>query len=198
MRLSSLSPTITEFLFALEIEDQLVCTDADSNYPEAAKDLPKLLEFAEIKTGHLFESGADLFLFCGPEQEERSKECQAAGLSVSHFNPQSINGIYEVIRSLGLLLQVEEKAEEVVLHMQQGLNDVKKKAGLLPQRLKVIDDPARPWVAEVIRIAGGEPVPDTDALNLDQLCDPSFLAYPSLRLVDAAQRMFGKLFEVTH
>jgi len=64
------------------------------------------------------------------------------------------------------MLHVESKAAALVLEMQQGFNDVKKKSGLLPRRLKVyIEEWHNPpfasgnWVPEVARVAGIDQFP---------------------------------------
>ena len=195
MNLVSLSSVTTEILFALEQGERIVCTDVESDYPEEAKDLPKL---EKIVSGALFEAGAELVFTCGKQQEQLAEELRAADLQVVHHSPQSINEIYEMIRAFGLLLQIDQEAEGVVLQMQQGLNDVKKKAGLLPERLKIKTDPEYPWIAEVIRIGGGESVEGADAIRLDELCNFSLLKYPSPRLVEGARRIYSMLFEKTH
>ena len=44
-----------------------------------------------------------------------------------HHDPRTIHDIYEVMRSLGIMWQLEEKAEALVLQITQALNTVKQK-----------------------------------------------------------------------
>lgn len=48
MRIASLSPAVTEILFALEQQKKIVCTDKFSDEPEAARTIPKLPEHQKI------------------------------------------------------------------------------------------------------------------------------------------------------
>jgi len=166
MRIASLSPAITEILFAFEMEDQIVCTDQFSNFPEEARGISHLKDHIDINPKKLYEYEADLIFTATVIQQKLADRLKAAGFSVVHQDPRTINALYEMIRNLGVMLQVEGKAEELVLHMQQGFNDVKKKSALLPRKLNVYieewhDPPyaSANWVPEVAHIAGVQQFP---------------------------------------
>lgn len=166
MRIASLSPAITEILFAFELQDQIVCTDQFSNYPEAAQDIPHIKDHMNIDPAELREYGADLVFTSTVIQEKLAKQLEAHDFSVMHQDPRTINGIYECIRNLGMVLDKDKEAEAVVVQMQQGFNDLKKKAALLPTQTKLyIEEWHEPpmasgnWVSEVARVAGGVQFP---------------------------------------
>lgn len=166
MRIASLSPAVTEILFALELQDLIVCTDQFSNYPEAAKNIPHVKDHTKVNPQELYEYEVDLVFTSTVIQEKLAEQLKAQSFSVVHFDPRTLHGVYEMIRNIGMLLQCEEAAKELVLSMQQGFNDVKKKAALLPKKLKVyIEEWHNPpfasgnWVPEVARFAGVEQYP---------------------------------------
>jgi iron complex transport system substrate-binding protein len=189
MLIASLSPAITEILFALEMQDDIVCTDQFSNFPEEAKDIPHVKDHVKIDPKELYEYKADLIFTATVIQERLADKLRASDFSVVHQDPRTINAIYEMIRNVGVLLQVEAKAAALVLQMQQGFNDTKKKSGLLPRRLKVyIEEWHNPpfasgnWVPEVARVAGVDqfPVPEGElspevTLAQVQEWDPDFI-----------------------
>lgn len=161
MRIASLSPATTEILFALGLSEQIVCIDQFSNFPEEARDIPHARDHMKVDPEELRGFDAELVFTATPVQKKLADVLKAADFSVVHHDPREINAIYEMIRNLGMMLQVEQKAEELVLSMQQGFKDVKRKAGLLPKRLKVYieewhDPPfaSGNWVPEVAHIAG--------------------------------------------
>ena len=187
MRIASLSPATTEILFCFGLEDQIVCTDQFSNYPEEAREIPHVRDHMKVNPEELREYAVDLVFTATPVQEKLSALLEAQGFAVVHHDPREINAIYDMIRNLGVMLQVEDKAEELVLSMQQGFNDVKRKAAAMHEagepRLRVYieewhDPPyaSGNWVPEVARIVGVEqfPVPVgtlSPEVTLDQVRD---------------------------
>lgn len=166
MKIASLSPAVTEILFAFELEDQIVCTDQFSNYPEIAKDIPHLKDHQNVDIASLMEHEPELVITSTIIQEKLAQQMKDRGLSVVHQDYRTINTLYEGIRQLGLILSVEDMAEELVLRMQQGFKDVRRKAGHLPRRPRVYieewhDPPMASgnWVPEVAHIAGCEQFP---------------------------------------
>ncbi|MDA1208659.1 MAG: ABC transporter substrate-binding protein [bacterium] len=166
MKIASLSPAVTEILFAFELEEQIVCTDQFSNYPESVKYLPHLKDHQNVDISSLMEFEPELVITSTIIQEKLATQMKDRGLSVVHQDYRTINTLYEGIRELGLILSVEDMAEALVLRMQQGFKDVKRKSGLLPRRPRVyIEEWHQPpmasgnWVPEVTHIAGCEQFP---------------------------------------
>lgn len=166
MRIASLSPAATETLFSLGLGDQIVCTDQFSNFPEASRGIPHLKDHQKVDIEALRTHKPEMVLTGTVIQEKLAVELKSAGFTVIHQDPRTINAIYESMRILGALLDADAAAEALVLRMQQGFNDVKKKAGLLPRRTKIyIEEWHQPpmasgnWVPEVARIAGGDQFP---------------------------------------
>jgi hypothetical protein len=63
MRIVSLVPSATEMLFALGLGPDLIAVTHECDYPPAAQQLPKLIEYA---------GGEDVLGFVGENSEERS------------------------------------------------------------------------------------------------------------------------------
>ncbi|MBP9774180.1 MAG: ABC transporter substrate-binding protein [Candidatus Peribacteraceae bacterium] len=165
MRIASLSPAITEILFALGREKQIVCTDQFSDWPEKAKILPHLKDHQKINIATLREYQADLIFTSTLVQQKLAEQLKADGLPVVHQDPRSLGDIYENIRTLGMLLEAEPEARELIARMQFGFSQVKKKVGILSKRFKVyVEEWHNPpmvsgnWVPEVVQMAGGIPL----------------------------------------
>lgn len=168
MRIASLSPAVTEILFALGLSDRIVCTDRFSNFPEGAKAIAHLSDHQKIAPTAVAACSPEVVFTSTVIQQRLSEELRAAGMSCIHFDPRTVHGVYESIRQVGMLLGAERQAGELVLRMQQGFNDVRKKSALLPSRPRVYieewhDPPyaSGNWVPEVARIAGGQQFPVT-------------------------------------
>ncbi len=170
MRIASLSPAATEILFALGLGKDIVCVDQFSNFPDQVKSLPHLHGHQEIIADELKKFAPEIVLTGTVIQRQLAEELRLEKFGVVHQDPRSINDIYESIRQLGTILERPMEAEDLVLKMQQGFNDVKKRAaiminGIVKRPRVYIEEWHLPpmvsgnWVPEVIRIAGGESFP---------------------------------------
>ena len=168
MRIASLSPATTEILFGSGVgkAHEIVCVDQFSNFPDVAKTLPHLRDHMKVDPEALKRYQPDIIFTATVIQEELSKQLKAAGLSVIHQDPRTLHQIYESIFQIGVLFSLEDAARALVLTMQQGFNDVKRKAiHLIPRPHVYVEEWHDPpyasgnWVPEVARIAGGEQFP---------------------------------------
>lgn len=187
MRIASLSPAVTEILFALGIGEQIVCTDQFSNFPEEAKAIPHVRDMIKIDPEEIRTFQPEIVFLGTSIQTKLAHILRAEGFSVVHDDPRTIADIYAWIRSIGTIVDRGREAEDLVLRMQKGFNEVKKKAAVMrknasrrdgtPCRLYIEEWPAFApcggasagkhdlpftsgnWVPEIARIAGGEQMP---------------------------------------
>ena len=171
LRIASLSPAVTEILFALGVGKQIVCTDQFSNFPEEAKAIPHVRDMVKIDPEDIrvFQPEA---VFLGTSiQTKLAEVLRAENFSVIHDDPRSVDDIYAWIRSIGTIVDRGKEAEALVLRMQKGFQEVKKKAKMMHAgrdvrfaRLYIEEWHYPPfasgnWVPEIARIAGGEQFP---------------------------------------
>ena len=183
LRIASLSPAATEILFRLQPslasselrpasgsgEHVIVCVDQFSNFPDEAKKIPHVRGHQEVGADDLLTFAPEVVITGTVIQQKLSEELRSADFAVIHQDPRTISAIYESIRQLGTILERPTEAENLVLEMQQGFNEVRQRSRLLHRKLKVyVEEWHQPpmvsgnWVPEVIRIAGGESFPIND------------------------------------
>lgn len=165
MRIASLSPAVTEILFAMERQKGIVCVDKFSDFPDGAKRIPHMKDHQKIDIDALKKFGPEVIFTSTLVQKRLAEELCAAGLGVIHQDPRSILEIYESIREIGAILGCEARAHALTESMQQGFNDTKRKSGFLSRKAKVyVEEWHHPptvsgnWVPDVVRIAGGIPL----------------------------------------
>jgi len=151
-----------EILFALEQQKKIVCTDKFSDYPDAAKAIPKLPEHQKIDPEALRVFTPEIVFTSTLVQAKLAEHLKKEGFAVIHQDPRSIGDLYENIRSIGMLLDCTPRAEALIATLQQGFNDTKRKSGLLSRKLRVyVEEWHNPpmvsgnWVPELIKLAGG-------------------------------------------
>lgn len=166
MRIASLSPAATELLFAWGLGEAVVCRDQFSLFPDAAKGLPWVRGHVDIPVEELRPYAPDIVLTGTSIQATLAQRLRSAGMTVVHLDPRTLRAVEESFVHLGTVLDREQKAQATVMAFRQALNDVRKKAALLPRKPRVYveewhDPPMASgnWVPELIRTAGGEPFP---------------------------------------
>lgn len=164
MRIASLSPAVTEILFAMEQQKNIVCTDQFSDFPDASKTIPHLKDHQKIDSDALREFNPEVVFTSTLVQEKLAKKLKEEGFGVIYQDPRSIPEIYESIREIGVILGCEPRAHALIETVQQSFNDTKRKAGLLHHKAKVyVEEWHNPpmvsgnWVPELVKIAGGIP-----------------------------------------
>ncbi|MSR68128.1 hypothetical protein EXS65_04910 [Candidatus Peribacteria bacterium] len=170
VRIASLSPAVTEILFAMEQQKNIVCTDQFSDFPEVARALPHLKDHQKIDAEALRQFNPEVVFTSTLVQEKLAKHLKEERFGVIFQDPRSVAEIYESIREIGTILGCEPRAHALVETMQQGFNDTKRKAGLMFRKPKVyVEEWHHPpmasgnWVPEIVKMAGGIPFPISSA-----------------------------------
>jgi iron complex transport system substrate-binding protein len=117
-RIVSLSPGATEILFAIGAGGQVAGTDRFSDYPEAAKALPKL-EYTNTNIEALVALRPDLVIAAG-RQRNLVPVFEQAGLKVLPMEePSSIAGVVDRIRMMGQVTDHTGEAEALASSLEQ-------------------------------------------------------------------------------
>jgi len=165
-RIVCLTEETTETLYRLGEQDRIV---GISGYtvrpPEARRDKPRVSAFTTAKLDRILALEPDLVLAFSDMQADIVAALARAGLAVHVFNQRSIDGILRMVRTLGDLVGVPEKAEALIAELRANLEATAARAVTLPRRPRVYfeewDEPpicGIGWVSELIGIAGGEDV----------------------------------------
>ncbi|HEX6612515.1 MAG TPA: ABC transporter substrate-binding protein, partial [Rhodanobacteraceae bacterium] len=133
--------------------------------PRARKEKPKVSAFTSAKIGEILKLQPDFAIGFSDIQADIARELIAHGVEVWISNHRSVAGILDYIRRLGALVGAAGKAEAFAGQAERHIEDVRAHAALLPRRPRVYfeewDAPMISgirWVAELIRIAGGDDV----------------------------------------
>jgi iron complex transport system substrate-binding protein len=115
-KIVSLSPPITEMLFAVGGGDQLVARDSFSNYPEAALSLTDIGGgFAEYDLETIVSLTPDLVIAGAINTPELVQSLEDLGLQVFYLaNPTDLEGSFSAINTLGIISGHEDAAEQLV------------------------------------------------------------------------------------
>ena len=135
----SLSPGHTEIVFALDLEDRLVGVTEYCDYPEAAKDKPKVGGYSTVDIERVVEIQPDLILATNIHKKEVIPELERLGLTVLNLYPKTLDEVLESITLVGKCTGREEKASQLVTEMRNQINAITDKTANLTeaQRMRV-------------------------------------------------------------
>jgi cobalamin transport system substrate-binding protein len=188
----SLTPATTELLFALGVGEKLAGRTDFDDYPPEALDAPAVATFTGVNVEQVVDIDPDLVVaggnnFTPPGDVTRLRDL---GIPVLVIYASDLDGVLADIRLVGQAVGEEQAAEEVVGAIQARITDVTAAvAGFdRPRTFYEIGDqpeiygPApESFVADMVNIAGGDPITTTDpavfAIPLEQLvtADPEVI-----------------------
>ena len=165
-RIVCLTEEPTEVLYVLDEQERIVGISGFTVRPAIArKEKPKVSAFTSAKIGEILNLQPDFVIGFSDIQAEIAAELIRHGVEVWISNHRSIEGILDYILRLGALVGAIDKANAYVDGLRRRLQAIEREAAALPTRPRVYfeewDEPPITgirWVAELIRIAGGDDI----------------------------------------
>ena len=165
-RIVCLTEEPTEVLYALGEQDRIVGISGFTvRPPQARREKPKVSAFTSAKIGEILALEPDLAIGFSDIQADIARDLIRAGIEVWISNHRSVDGILAYVRRLGAMVGAGAKAERYAVAAEEHVAAVRQAAAALPCRPRVYfeewDEPPISgirWVAELIRIAGGDDV----------------------------------------
>ncbi|MGI8517120.1 MAG: cobalamin-binding protein [Acidimicrobiia bacterium] len=184
-RIVCLTEEPTEVLYALGEEDRIVGISNFTVRPaRARKEKPKVSAFTSAHIDDIVRLEPDLVIGFSDIQADIARDLIKEGVEVWISNHRSVDGILSYVRRLGAMIGATDKANMFADQLAAHVTEVQEAASAWPSRPKVYfeewPDPVITgirWVAEIIRIAGGDDVfPELSGSSLAKdriIADPS-------------------------
>ncbi|HLT45374.1 MAG TPA: cobalamin-binding protein [Luteimonas sp.] len=163
-RIVCLTEEPTEVLYALGEQDRIVGISGFTvRPPRARREKPKVSAFTSAKIDAILALQPDFVVGFSDIQADIAAGLVRRGVEVWISNHRSVDGILDYVRRLGALVGASDRANAYADELKRGLDAIAADAARLPRRPKVYfeewDEPPITgirWVAELIRIAGGD------------------------------------------
>jgi iron complex transport system substrate-binding protein len=164
-RVVSLAPSITEIIFALGKEDLLKGASRFSDFPAAAKKLPRVGSYVHLDLERIVALKPDLCIGIkdgNPIAVVRKLE--HLGIPVYAVDPKNLNAVLETIIQLGKLLGADQKAHTIVSDLRARIERVKSLVGTSSHKPRVffqigvspiVSAGTNTYIHELIVMAGG-------------------------------------------
>ena len=106
-RVVSLSPAMTEIIFALGLGDRLVGVDSYSDYPPEAAGMPVAGDYSGPNLELIISLQPDIVFASNKLQADAIAQMNALGISVLAMEPTGYAGIYDCIELTALVLEAD-------------------------------------------------------------------------------------------
>jgi iron complex transport system substrate-binding protein len=165
-RIVSLSPSTTEILFALGLNDRIAGVTDYCNYPPEAKEKPSVGDYTAPNMEQLIALNPDLIIATEEHEADVIPQLVSKGLTVIGIKSGSVSGVFDSIVIIGNATGKTKEANDLVKDMKERIQRVTDKTENLPDSAKpkvfyiIWSDPL--WTVgsntfhdELIAMAGG-------------------------------------------
>ena len=165
-RIVCLTEETVETLYLLGEERRIAGVSGYAVRPaRVRKEKPRVSAFISADVPKIMALEPDLVLTFSDLQADIAAELIRANVAVHAFNQRDVAGILGMIRTLGALIGETAKADALAASLAARLDGMRARGAALPRKPRVYfeewDEPMISgirWVAELIRIAGGDDV----------------------------------------
>jgi iron complex transport system substrate-binding protein len=202
-RVVSLAPSITEVIYYIGRQDLLVGASRFSDYPEAARELPKVGSYVDLDLERIVALQPDL---CIATKDGNPKDVvdrlDGLGIPVYAVDPQGLSSLLDTISEIGGLLnardhalQLTEQLDRRIQHIDQLVNRTQDRPGIFFQIgvSPIVSVGSGTFIHELIERAGGRNLADATTgyprFSREQVIGLS----PDVIIITSMAR--GKLFE---
>ncbi len=130
--------------------------------PPVRREKPRVSAFITADIPKILALAPDLVLTFSDLQADIVAELIRKGVAVHAFNQRDLAGIFAMIRTLGALVGVDAKAEQLARSLEADVAQARERATRLPRQPRIYfeewDDPMISgigWVSELIEASGG-------------------------------------------
>lgn len=117
-RIISLAPSITEILFALGLNEEIVGVTSFCDYPETASTKPRIGGFINPSIEKIVSLKPDLIIATRDGNRwETIHRLSDLGFSVYLINPKSFYGVMKAIHHIGVVVGREEESRKIIANM---------------------------------------------------------------------------------
>jgi iron complex transport system substrate-binding protein len=137
-RVVSLAPSITEIIYALGCQDRLKGATRFSDYPEEARDIPRVGSYVSLDLEKIISLNPDVCVAIkdgNPGSVIRRLE--ALDVPVFAVNPRGIDSVMGAVEHIGELLDESRRAEAVTTEMKRRIQAVETRVEVAENRPRV-------------------------------------------------------------
>jgi iron complex transport system substrate-binding protein len=153
-RIVSLVPSLTEMLFAIGAEPQVVAVSSYDEFPPEVKNLPRVGALLDPDVERILSLRPDLVLIYG-SQTTLEAQLARAGIKVFSYRHAGIAGILEGLRSLGAATGHAAEGDRKAREIQAQLDAVRARVRPYPRPRALLVFGRQPQSLQQMYVSGG-------------------------------------------
>jgi iron complex transport system substrate-binding protein len=127
-KIVSVSPAITEIIFDLDCGNRLIGRTDFCTYPKEVKNIKSIGGINNSNLEMIISMRPDLVITSSIFTKKMFQTIETSGIPIISFKERNtIDGMYDVIRMLGDILDKKDKANEIIDNSKQRLKEIKEK-----------------------------------------------------------------------
>jgi iron complex transport system substrate-binding protein len=135
-RIVSLSPSNTEIVYALGLQDKLVGVTSYDDYPLDAKTKPIVSDYSTTDLEKIVNAKPDMVLADSIQKNDTIPALEKLGIPVYTMTPNNMDGIFNDIKVLGQITGKTKEANTLVSNLQNRIQAVADKTAKLTDSQK--------------------------------------------------------------
>ena len=173
-KIISLAPSITEILFALELDEEILAVTDFCNYPNAALTKTKIGGFVNPSIEMILSLKPDLVIATRDgNRRETIQRLNDLGLSVYVINPKGFDGVMMTIQHIGEVVGRRDEARNIVTMMRTKKENTLALTQSLPKPKVFFQVGEAPIITvgretlanDLIHLAGGRSISENEAIS---------------------------------
>lgn len=177
-RIVSMAPNLTEILYALGLDENVVGVTRDSDYPPSTAQKPNVGTFWQPNIEAVIAVKPDLIVtLTTPQQRNLADRLKRMGYGCLTLDTWKVNDLFNAITTVGKATGTEEQADRL-------LSDIKGKIETLQAAMVGKDNPKVLWVVqrEPLRVAGRNTFLNEliELAGGENAIGPTFYKYPPI------------------
>jgi iron complex transport system substrate-binding protein len=185
-RIVSLAPNITEILYALDLGHRIVGVTRFSDYPNEAKQKPKVGTYVNFNIEKIVALRPDLIIATyGGNPKTAIFRLEKLGFAIYVTKATTVEDVLNMIENIGMITDTKGRAATIVGRLKTRINGVTNRVRHAPRPVVFMQINAKPLMTvgkgsfhdQVIELAGGR-----------NLAAGSTIRYPQYSIEDVLQR----------
>ncbi len=162
-RIISLAPSNTEILYGLKADERLAAVTRYCDFPEEAKQKPRVGGWLDINEELVKSFNPDLILTSTFVQNKITKKYKENKMNIIALMPTTLKGVFDSIEKIGKLVGKEKNAKELIESIKEKFDEIKNQVKQSKNKPRVyVEEWHKPatvsgnWVPTLVKTAGGD------------------------------------------
>ena len=194
LQIVSMAPNVTEILYALELEDQIIGVSSYSTYPPDAKNKPQVGGTYDPNWEQIVSLHPDLVIGLD-SQEEIAGQLRQLGIDFLGVPHERVREIMQSVLTIGEACGAKEKAQQIFQQLEQQIRNVPNIGKSNPPKILVCighdEQLTRMYIAarntfydDLITLAGGTNACEQTAIKYPEISPESLRAMQPDLIID--------------